>query len=71
MRYEEIENKPREYWERQIEQWIHNETDRAMLVRRLLDGLTYEELAAEFGFSTVHTKNRINKAKNKLFKHSL
>ena len=35
-------------WESLIYQWVHNEVDRKMLVRYLLDGIHLEPLAEEF-----------------------
>lgn len=39
-----------------IDEWIHSERDRAILKRRLIDGLTYEALAEEFSMSTRQIK---------------
>lgn len=52
-----------------IDEWIFNERDRAILKRRLLDGVIYEALAEEFGLSVQHTKNIVYKAQDKLFRH--
>ena len=52
-----------------IDEWIFNERDRAILKRRLLDGLCYEPLAEEFDLSVQQVKNIVYKAQNKLFKH--
>ena len=38
-------NLSRTEWIKLIDLWIFNETDRAILKRRLLDGRTYEQLA--------------------------
>ncbi len=62
-------DKPRDEWEKLIDQWIFNERDRAILKRRLLDGICFEPLAAEFGLSTQQTKAIVYKSQNKLFKH--
>ena len=32
-------------WENLIDEWVFNEKERAILKRRLLDGLTFEQLA--------------------------
>lgn len=56
-------------WENLIDQWIFSERDRAMLKRRLLDGITYEKIAEEFDMSTRHVKRIIPKVEDKLFKH--
>ena len=64
-----INDKSREEWERLIFNWIHNERDREMLKRRLLDGIKFERLAEEFGISVEHCQKRIKKAKKQLFKN--
>ena len=58
----------RSEWEKIIDDWIFNEETRKMLKRRLLDGICYEQLAEEFGLSTVAVYKRIAKAKKELFK---
>ena len=47
---------PRSKIENLIEEWIFNQRDRAILKRRFLDGLTYEELSEEFFLSTQRIK---------------
>ena len=56
-------------WIELIDLWIFNETDRAILKRRLIDGRTYEQLAEEFNYSDRHIKTRVYKAEKQLFKH--
>lgn len=70
-KYTEIVNsKSRSEWEFLIMEWIHNEKDRQMLVRYLLDGgITLEALAEEFELSTVQCQKRVDLAKKQLFKH--
>ncbi len=51
-----------------IDEWIFNERDRAILKRRLLDGIYYEPLAEEFDMSVRQIKNIIYKNQEKLFK---
>ena len=60
---------PRSEWIRLIDEWIFNERDRAMLKRRLLDGVCFEPLAEEFDLSVRQTKTIIYKAQERLFKH--
>lgn len=62
-------NLSRSEWENLIDEWIFNERDRAMLKRRLLDGVCYEPLAEEFDLSIQQTKTIIYKATEKLIKH--
>lgn len=52
-----------------IDEWIFNENHRSILKRRLLDGLTYEELAGEFCISTQTAKRIVYTSQDKLFKH--
>ena len=55
-------------WERLIDEWIFNERDRQILKRRLLDGLTFEQLASEFNYSTQNIQRIIYKGTARLFK---
>ena len=52
-----------------IDEYIFNETDRAILKRRLLDGICFEQLAEDFYLSAHRVKMRVYKAEEKLFKH--
>lgn len=52
-----------------IDEWIFNERDRAILKRRLLDGIPYEPLAEEFDLSVAQIKRIVYKSRGKLFKH--
>lgn len=60
-------NLDRYQWENLIDRWIFNERDRAILKRRLLDGICFEPLADEFNLSVQQTKTIVYKAQNKLF----
>ena len=62
-------NLSRSEWENAIEQWIFKERDRAILKRRLLDGICYEPLAEEFDLSVQQVKTIVYKATEKLIKH--
>ena len=58
--------------EQAIDQWIigrNAERNRALLKRRMCDGITYERLAEEFDLSVRQTKNIVYKNKDKLYKH--
>lgn len=61
---------PRSEWERLIDEWIFNEKHRAILKRRLLDGVVYEKLAEEFEMSERQIKTIVYRAQNKLFAHT-
>lgn len=62
-------NLSRSEWENAIDQWIFKERDRAILKRRLLDGVCFEPLAEEFDLSVQQTKTIVYKATEKLIKH--
>ena len=51
-----------------IDEWIHSERDRAILKRRLCDGICYEPLAEEFDLSVKQIKRIVYKSQEKLFK---
>jgi DNA-directed RNA polymerase specialized sigma24 family protein len=52
-----------------IDEWIHSERDRAIMKRRLIDGLTFEKLAEEFDMSVRQIKRIVYKCSESLFKH--
>ena len=52
-----------------IDEWIFSERDRAILKRRLLDGICFEPLAEEFGLSVRHVKSIVYRAEARLFRH--
>lgn len=62
-----LEDMSRTELENLIDEWIHNERNRAILKRRLLDGIYYEPLAEEFNMSVRQVKNIVYKAEEKLF----
>ena len=64
-----INNKSREEWLKLFKSWVHNERDRQMLERYLLDGITIENIAEEFEISVNHCQSRISSAKKQLFKN--
>lgn len=55
--------------ERLIDEWIFSERDRAILRRRLLDGVIYDKLAEEFDLSVRHVKKIVYKGEEKLYRH--
>ena len=57
----------RSEWSHLIDEWIFNERDRAILKRRLLDGIGFEQLAEEFHISVRRMKTIVYKAQEKLF----
>lgn len=52
-----------------IDEWILNEKYRAIMKRRLIDGITYERLAEEFDMSTSQIKRIVYKSEDRIFKH--
>ena len=52
-----------------IDEWIFSERDRAILKRRLLDGILFEPLAEEFDLSAQQVKNIVYKAQKKIYNH--
>lgn len=55
-------------WEHLIDEWIFSERDRAILKRRLLDGICFEPLAEEFNLSVQQAKRIVYRTQNRLFK---
>lgn len=51
-----------------IDERIHNVRNRAILKRRLIDGVCFEPLAEEFNLSVRQIQNIVYKEQNKLFK---
>lgn len=58
----------REELEHIIDQRIHHERNRAILKRRILDGICYEPLAEEFDLSVRQVKNIVYKCEGLLFR---
>jgi DNA-directed RNA polymerase specialized sigma24 family protein len=52
-----------------IDEWILNEKHRAILKRRLIDGICYEPLAEEFDMSVRQIKRIVYKGQEKVFRH--
>ena len=52
-----------------IDDWIKDEKHRAILKRRLIDGICFEPLAEEFGISVRQCKRIVYKGKEKLIQH--
>ena len=64
-----LDSLSRSDWINLIDEWIigrNAERDRAILKRRLLDGLTYEKLAEEFDMSVRQIKNIVYKGTSRL-----
>lgn len=52
-----------------INEWIHDQRDRQLVSRRLLDGIIYEKLAEEFDLSVTQVKTICYKSQSKLKEH--
>lgn len=55
--------------EKIIDEYIHNQRNRALLKRRYIDGITLEKLAEEFDLSVRQVKNIIYGNEDVIFKH--
>ena len=65
----EAYNLCRDDWEKLIDQWVFNERNRAIIKRRLLDGVLFEKLAEEFGLSVQQVKSIVYKSQKRLMNH--
>ncbi len=52
-----------------IAEYVHSQRDRDLLLRRYIDGVTFEKLAEEFGLSDRQVKNIVYKYEVILFKY--
>lgn len=59
----------RSQWESLIGEWILSERYRAIMRRRLLDGICFAPLAEEFDMSERQVKNIVYKCEQKLIRH--
>lgn len=50
-----------------IDKYVHHERNRAILKRRLIDGICYEPLAEEFNLSVRQVKNIVYKYEDVIF----
>ena len=65
----EFDERSRDEWLYLIEQWIHDERDRAMVIRGYLDGISYEKIGEEFDRTANHCRERVELAVVQMFKH--
>lgn len=54
---------------RLIDEYIHSERNRALMKRRLVDGICFEPLAEEFDLSVRQVKNIVYRCEDTIFKH--
>ena len=52
-----------------IDEYVHNERNRHLLKRRLIDGIIFEDLAEEFDLSVRQTKRIVYRESEKIFKY--
>lgn len=50
-------------------EYIHSERDRAIVVRKLVDDITFEQLAEEFDLSVSQTKRIVYRCSSIVFRH--
>lgn len=53
--------------EKVIDEYVHNARNRAILKRRLIDGVCFEPLAEEFELSVRQVKNIVYKEEQHIF----
>ena len=51
-----------------IDEHIHSKRDREIMKRRMIDGICYEPLAAEFDLSTVQVKRIVKREQTRILK---
>ena len=59
----------RSEYEHIIDEWVFNEKARAIIKRRLLDGITYDSLSEEFNMSVRQIQNIVYKTEQIIIKH--
>lgn len=52
-----------------INEYIHSERDRLILIDRFVNGYTYQSIAEKYDLSIRQTKNIVYKSEIKIFKH--
>ena len=52
-----------------IDEYVHSERDRALLKRRLIDGVTQERLAEEFDLSVRQVQRLLYRLQDKVLRH--
>ena len=69
MKFDDI---PKSKLDETIDEWIvgrNAERNKAIIRRRLFDGICFEPLAEEFNLSVRQTKNIVYKCERKIFDH--
>ena len=52
-----------------IDEWILSERDRAILKRRMIDGIYFDVLAEEFDLSVRQIKKIVYRGQDKIYRH--
>lgn len=65
-----VDKNSRTYWQNLINEWVHDETDRFILSRFLLDGCTLDKISAELHMEYKNLYARYKKAINQLLQHT-
>lgn len=64
-----IDDLSRNEIENLITQWVHNQRNRKIIYRRLIDGVRFDKLAEEFDLSVTQTKNIVYKYRSRILQH--
>jgi hypothetical protein len=65
----DINNTPRDEWERRMFQWVHSILGRQILTKWLLDGLSYEQIAEDLNVSRSTVYKNAKVWSEQLFSH--
>ena len=69
MKHTLLDSIPLSEREKLIDEWITRKDYREILKGRLLNGMTYGELADRFGYSERYIKKIVYKSEERLFSH--
>lgn len=64
-----INDTPRDEWERRMFQWVHSVLGRQILIKWLLDGLSYEQIAEDLNISRSTVYKNAKEWSKQLFSH--
>ena len=69
MRSDIVNERSRSEWIALINEWVHDERDRHILIRCLLDGVSTTQAGDEIGLLKRQTERRLSRAERQLSKH--
>ena len=52
-----------------VDEYVHNQRDRDILRRRLIDGVSFDDLSDEFGLSVQRLKAIVYEHRREIFSH--